>query len=117
MRQISEVFDTTAVLESVGGDEEFLGELVAIFRAAWPNLLREIREALADEDLSAVEKTAHVLKITTQYLCARRAYLAAFLLEERKPRPTPSTPSAAIGRDSAATAHGRNPPPQPMKMS
>ena len=38
----AEVFDATLALNSVGGDSEFLTELVGLIRAAWPTLLADI---------------------------------------------------------------------------
>jgi hypothetical protein len=39
----ADVFDETQALNSVGGDREFLGEIVGLVKAAWPTLLADIR--------------------------------------------------------------------------
>lgn len=83
MEQNMEVLDSTLALASVGGDVEFLAELAGITEAAWPTLLQSIREALADGDLPRAQKAAHLVRITAENLFARRAYLAAFLLESK----------------------------------
>ena len=81
MTEALDIYDRTAALASVGGDREFLWEISSIARAAWPTLLRDIREALESGDLHSVERAAHLVKVTTQSVFAKRAYLAALLLE------------------------------------
>jgi hypothetical protein len=49
-----EVFDMGLVLSSVGGDGEFLTELVGLVQAAWPTLLSDIRGGMARGDLRSV---------------------------------------------------------------
>jgi HPt (histidine-containing phosphotransfer) domain-containing protein len=82
MEQSSEILDRTAALASVGGDLEFLSELLGIFRAASPALLHDIREALVKVDLPALANAAHLVRVTAQNVAARRVYLAATLLEK-----------------------------------
>ncbi len=82
MRQASDILDTTAALTGVGGDREFLWELLGIFRAAWPTLLRDIREALVKGDLRPVKNAARLVKVAAQNVAARRVSAAALLLEE-----------------------------------
>jgi hypothetical protein len=76
-----EVFNSALAMASVDGDQEFLGELAGITEAAWPTLRSDIREALAGGDLQGAQKGAHLVRVMVQNLFARRAYLAAFLLE------------------------------------
>ena len=47
MEQCAEVFDVGLALSSVGGDSEFLTEVVGLIHAAWPTLLADIREEMA----------------------------------------------------------------------
>lgn len=82
MEQTSEILDTTAALAGVGGDPEFLSELLGIFRAASPTLLHDIREALLRVDLPALANAAHLVRVTAQNVAARRVYVAATLLEK-----------------------------------
>jgi HPt (histidine-containing phosphotransfer) domain-containing protein len=77
----AEVFDATLALNSVGGDSEFLTELVGLVRAAWPTLLADIREAMAMGDLRAVERTARLAKAAARNVSAKRAYDSAAQLE------------------------------------
>jgi hypothetical protein len=82
MKQTSEILDSTAALAGVGGDQEFLSDLLGIFGAAWPTLLHDIREALVKGDLPALANAAHLVRVTAQDLAATRVYVAAALLEE-----------------------------------
>jgi len=79
--QHAEVFDAATALNSVGGDSEFLAEVVGLIRAAWPTLLAAIRQALAMGDLRAVERTARLAKAAARNVSAKRAYDSAEQLE------------------------------------
>ncbi|HXW14685.1 MAG TPA: Hpt domain-containing protein [Terriglobia bacterium] len=76
-----EVFDAALALSSVGGDSEFLNEVVGLIRAAWPTLLADIRQAIAMGDLRAVERTARLAKAAARNVSAKRAYDSAAQLE------------------------------------
>jgi PAS domain S-box-containing protein len=52
---------TNELLERIGGDRGFLAELLEIFRADYPELLRKAREASARGDAAALEHCAHTL--------------------------------------------------------
>jgi HPt (histidine-containing phosphotransfer) domain-containing protein len=77
----AEVFDAALALKSVGGDSEFLNEVVGLIRAAWPTLLADIRRALAMGDFRAVERTARLAKAAARNVSAKRAYDSAVELE------------------------------------
>ncbi len=79
--QYSEIFDAGEALSSVGGDEEYLTEVVGLMQAAWPTLLADIRNAMARGDLRAVEMTARLAKAAAQNVAAKRAYASALQLE------------------------------------
>jgi HPt (histidine-containing phosphotransfer) domain-containing protein len=83
MREEGDVLDTVAALASVGGDREFLRELIGIFRAASQTLLREIQEALAGGDLEEVRNGAWLVRMAAQSISATRVYAAATVLETR----------------------------------
>ncbi len=53
------------LLETVGGDRDFLAELVETYRADCPRLLAELRAALAAGDAPAARRAAHTLKSTS----------------------------------------------------
>jgi two-component system, sensor histidine kinase and response regulator len=55
-------FDPAALLARLGGDERMLQELVSLFLEDCPVQLQDIRAALAQGNLKAVEETAHSLK-------------------------------------------------------
>ena len=58
----SQFLDEGALLDSVGGDKDFLTELIGLFLAACPTLLSQIREALAVNDCAGVARAARILK-------------------------------------------------------
>src|SRR5687768_3897679 len=65
--------DTVAsLLESVGGDEEFLAELFSAFGADAPSLLQTVEYASASGDAEGLRHAAHTLKSTSASLGARR---------------------------------------------
>ena len=79
--QYSEVFDVSLALSSVGGDSEFLTEVVGLVQAAWPTLLADIREGVARKDLPAVKTSARLAKAAARNVSAKRAYESAQQLE------------------------------------
>ena len=79
--QSPEVFDHTLALSSVGGDGEFLSELVGLIHAALPAVLADIREGLAVGDLRAVGKNARLARAAAEYVSARETYKSALQLE------------------------------------
>jgi len=53
------------LLETVGGDRDFLAELVETYRADCPLLFAELRAAVAAGDSPAARRAAHTLKSTS----------------------------------------------------
>ena len=53
------------LLETVGGDREFLAELVDTYLADSPGLFTELRTAIADDDAATARRAAHTLKSTS----------------------------------------------------
>jgi hypothetical protein len=68
-------------LSSVGGDEDFLAEIVGLTQAAWPTLLTELQNGVAQGNLRAVEATARLAKAAARNVCAGRAFDSALQLE------------------------------------
>ncbi len=62
----------TVLLETVGDDREFLGELVETYIADCPGLLADLRGGLASGDVVAVRRAAHTLKSTSATFGAMR---------------------------------------------
>jgi CheY-like chemotaxis protein/HPt (histidine-containing phosphotransfer) domain-containing protein len=75
------VLDEAAALARVGGDRHLLAEFVAIFAAECPSHLQRIREAVANRDRPALQRSAHTLKGLLGQFGARPAAAAARLLE------------------------------------
>src|ERR1051325_3277444 len=78
----SQVLDTAALLDQMGGDWDMLKEVTAVFLADYPKTLAAIREALQNKDMQALEGAAHQLKGTVSQLAAPRATEVARRLEE-----------------------------------
>lgn len=75
------VFDLKAILDRLGGDEEILKEIAALFIEDVPEMLAQIRQAIASGDASALEKSAHALKGSVANFGAEAAVAAALRLE------------------------------------
>jgi HPt (histidine-containing phosphotransfer) domain-containing protein len=60
------------LLENVGGDREFLGELVGTYLADSPVQFTALRAAVAMGDAAAARRAAHSLKSTSASMGARR---------------------------------------------
>lgn len=69
-------------MQRVGGDEELLKEIAAIFLEDYPNSLAEIHKAIANSDPSRLETSAHTLKGSAANFGARIAVDAALRLEQ-----------------------------------
>jgi len=50
------------LLEMVGGDTEFIAELVNVFFGEAPKMLSEMRQALESKDATLLHRAAHSLK-------------------------------------------------------
>jgi two-component system, sensor histidine kinase and response regulator len=77
-----EVFNLAGALECVEGDRELLAEMIGLFLAECPDLLAEIRSALAAQDATTLQHAAHTLKGSVGNFSARRAFAAALTLEK-----------------------------------
>ena len=75
------VLDEAALLALVGGDEELMREIIALYLVEYPRLLRDIRAAAASGDARALELSAHALKGSVGNMAASRASEAARELE------------------------------------
>ena len=75
------VFDASALLDLVGGDEDLKREIIALYLAEYPRLLAGIRAAATSGDARALQFSAHALKGSVGNMAATRAYAAAEELE------------------------------------
>ena len=60
------------LLETIGGDREFLAELIDTYLGDSPRLFGELRDGLAAGDATTVRRAAHTLKSTSASLGANR---------------------------------------------
>jgi HPt (histidine-containing phosphotransfer) domain-containing protein len=75
------IIDRAVILDRVGGDEELLREISAIFLQEYPPLIAEIEAAIATSDSKRLERAAHSLKGSVANFAAEAATQAAFRLE------------------------------------
>ena len=69
------------ILDRVGGDEELLYEIAAIFLEEYPSLLHDIKAAVSGGDAKRLERAAHSLKGSVGNFGAHNATQAAYRLE------------------------------------
>ena len=75
------VLDPEVILDRVGGDVELLREITDIFLSEYPELIGEIRAAIAAGDPRRLERSAHTLKGSVSNFGATAATDAALRLE------------------------------------
>jgi PAS domain S-box-containing protein len=76
-----DVFDSKRLLTRLGGDRRLLRELVAIFRADAPVLMRRINAASNRKDAEALAQAAHALRGSIGTIDGPRAHAAAASVE------------------------------------
>ncbi|OQX96427.1 hypothetical protein B6I21_01080 [candidate division KSB1 bacterium 4572_119] len=74
-------FDREMLLERLGGDEEFLSEILNTFMEQIPNDLKTIKKGIRNNDWAVIELSAHTLKGSAGNICASRLAEAALNLE------------------------------------
>ncbi len=80
-RRADDGIDKASALARVEGDAELLGEMAGLFLDSYPELLSEIRDAVARDDRQALERAAHSLKGSVGNFAARAAVDASLRLE------------------------------------
>ena len=78
---MDDVLDKAELLERIDEDMEFLAETVEMFNEDSPKILSEIRDAIKQQDASALTGAAHTFKGMAANFCAKRAVDAALALE------------------------------------
>ncbi|BCA54784.1 putative Hybrid histidine kinase [Nitrospira sp. KM1] len=74
-------FDAAALLENIGGDPDFVRQLLEMFLVSGPDMVCRITVAVQKGDTRSLEQSAHLLKGTAGNLCARPTALLASQLE------------------------------------
>ncbi len=92
----SSVFDPQAALTRVGGDEELLRELTAVFLTDAPTWLNDARAAAARGDAVGLRRAAHTIKGAVGYFGAAEAAAAAARVEELGRTGDPAAAVAAL---------------------
>jgi CheY-like chemotaxis protein/HPt (histidine-containing phosphotransfer) domain-containing protein len=75
------VLDKAALLDRVEGDQQLLRSVVGVFLADCPRMMEAVRTAVAERDVTRLEREAHNLKGATGNLGAGDAHHAAAVLE------------------------------------
>jgi len=75
------IFDYAAILGAFDGDIELMAEIAGVFLKNCPQLLAEVRAAIAEGDSRALNRSAHSLKGSISNFAVPDAYQAALRLE------------------------------------
>lgn len=81
------LFNKEELLERVGGDSEFMLELVNMFIEHAPGTIQELETAVSSNDMSATRSAAHKLKGMTSSMSAHELAKEAAILEEHATSP------------------------------
>jgi HPt (histidine-containing phosphotransfer) domain-containing protein len=73
--------DLDIALAHVDGDRQLLAELAALFLQDYARLLKEIRDAISEEDFTGFERGAHTLKGRLAFFGIQRVREMALKLE------------------------------------
>jgi HPt (histidine-containing phosphotransfer) domain-containing protein len=76
-----QLWNRSAALEILGGDDSLLNEMVQLFLVESPKLVVQMQQALAHNDARLLEMAAHCLKGELRYLVVPEASEAADKLE------------------------------------
>lgn len=83
MEAASPALDREAMLARLGGDEDLLLQVAAMFLKSYPEMLENVRDAVVRRDGLALEQAAHTLKGSVTNFGAAVATGAADALEEK----------------------------------
>ena len=76
-----EILDRAEILKQIGGNEETLKQIVALFATESAQNMAQIRHAIMNEDASELQRAAHTLKASVRIFGAERAAAVALQLE------------------------------------
>ncbi len=76
------IFNRATLLDRVGGDEEFLIELVKLFLQEAPKLLVSIKSAIENDDRILLHRSAHTLKGSSANISAKELQKISMELEK-----------------------------------
>ncbi|RZB34965.1 MAG: hypothetical protein SRB1_00733 [Desulfobacteraceae bacterium Eth-SRB1] len=76
-----DVFDKSTLIERLDGDEEFLSELLSLFAQDTPLQLKELKQAIDDNDATRVTLHAHTIKGSSANIGAKALSNAALDIE------------------------------------
>ena len=62
LQSAADAFDPTAMLTRIGGNMSLFAELVQIFHEDYPQLIGEMRQAIAENNSAGLKQAAHTLR-------------------------------------------------------
>ena len=74
--------DKAVALDRLGGDEELLKEVAALFLDEYPTLMAEIEAAIQSKNADQLERAAHSLKGSVSNFGSDAAWQAAYEIEK-----------------------------------
>ncbi len=81
MVEHTDIWDKAKALALTGDDIEFLGEITSLFLQHLPSMVSDLKAAIAEGDLEAVQIAAHTLKSSAANFSAFDTVNAASTLE------------------------------------
>jgi len=78
----SKLIDWGHALGGVNGDQELLKDVSLAYLEEYPDQLKQVHEAIANEDGKLLQRAAHTLKGSMRFYGAHQAYEEAFALEK-----------------------------------
>ena len=76
------LFDKNALLKAFDDDWEFLKEVIDMFIADYPDMLKNIQEAIDSNDAPGLQRTAHALKGMLGNFQVESSAQKAYILEK-----------------------------------
>ena len=92
------VIDTSVLYQQLGGDNDFLAEVIVDFRQQRVQISAQIKQALAEKQFIKVSEHAHRIKGSLLTLGAKPAANAAFDVEAISRSDDTSGTAEAVGR-------------------
>ncbi len=77
----NDIIDFASVLERIGGDKEFLNELIQIYMEDFDSTYNSLVQAVAAQDFTAIQELGHSLKGSSANLSLIQLREKAYLVE------------------------------------
>ena len=81
--EMTQVLNREELFDRMDNDEELIQDLIELFLEDYPDLLKQIEDAIAEKNAADLKMAAHTLKGSVGNFCAPNAIEAAFEMEKR----------------------------------